>query len=108
MSTLSGDLQPLCLVHRVSMNEDEITEELEPNLRTQVYSCGESGCDLNWEFRLGYFKRSSVTRTFQFGIEGRRCPTYGHCYLYLSSFEIDGNRRYWRCPVKGCVHGYIE
>lgn len=65
------------------------------------YTCTAT-CDLNWERRLGYFKTTTKVRTFEFGIEGKRCPVPGHFFLYLS--ELKGSDRVWRCSVENCDH----
>ena len=72
----------------------------------QSYRCLAEGCDLNWERRLGYFKTTTVNRTFQFGIGGKRCPFFDHGFLYVSG-SLSGNRL-WNCPVEDCGYHEVE
>jgi len=67
-----------------------------------------SRCDLNWERRLGYFKTATTIQTFQFGIEGRRCPTPGHFFLFLWELRNEGKTLLWRCSIQHCNHMDFE
>jgi hypothetical protein len=76
----------------------------ESGLRESVrsFSCLTPGCDLHWERRLGYFKTATPVETFQFGIEGKRCPRPEHLFLYLAELNQDTKRRKHCCAVEGC------
>jgi hypothetical protein len=105
--SLRDDCRPLCLEHVAEMREDTTqwgtgTESVLTTSKS--YSCREPGCDLNWERRLGYFRTASVTRTFQFGIQGIRCSITDHLYLYLAEVQTENWTRIWRCSVKGCEY----
>ncbi len=99
------DVPPLCITHHVRMREDCADEtQTEPALQYNSYHCPSADCDLNWERRLGYFKTATTKQTFQFGIEGRRCPTPGHFFLYVGELLDEGKTRLWRCSVEHCPH----
>jgi hypothetical protein len=103
------DAPPLCITHHVRMLEDcEEETQIEPDLQSNSYHCPSTDCDLNWERRLGYFKTATTKQTFQFGIEGRRCPTPGHFFLYLGELRDDGKTRLWRCSIQHCNHVNFE
>jgi hypothetical protein len=103
------DVPPLCLSHQVRMVPDSEEEpRSSPELRTQSYRCPAPACDLNWERRLGYFKTATNQQTFQFGIDGKRCPTPGHFFLYLGESVEGGKTRVWRCAVEHCRHIHTE
>jgi hypothetical protein len=96
---------PLCITHHVRMVEDGQEEtEMRADLQSSSYRCHSEGCNLNWERRLGYFKTATTKQTFQFGIDGRRCPTPGHFFLYLWELKDEGKTRLWRCSVQYCPH----
>jgi hypothetical protein len=97
------DVPPLCITHHIRMTEDCAEEaQTEPALQSHSYHCPSADCDLNWERRLGYFKTATTKQTFQFGIDGRRCPTPGHFFLYLGELRDEGKTRLWRCSVEDC------
>jgi hypothetical protein len=103
------DVSPLCITHRVPMVSDYTDEkQSNPELQTYSYHCPSTDCDLNWERRLGYFKTATTKQTFQFGIDGRRCPTAWHSFLYLAESKEHSNRRLWRCPVEDCAYAQPE
>jgi hypothetical protein len=89
---------PLCTAHKAGMIEDPSLPNVPP-----TYSCHESGCTLNWDPKLGYFKTTTVAQTFQFGIEGRRCPTHDRFFMYLASWNADKKKRHWKCCIDECL-----
>jgi hypothetical protein len=103
------DVPPLCIAHHVRMVKDcgEDTQA-EPALQSNSYHCPTADCDLNWERRLGYFKTATTQQTFQFGIEGRRCPTPGHFFLYLGELRDESKTRLWKCSIQHCNHVDFE
>ena len=98
MHNIRSALLPLCIAHKTGMIEDPGL----PNV-PQTYSCRESGCDLNWEPKLGYFRTTTVTRTFQFGIEGRRCPAHDRFFMYLANWDPEQGKRHWKCCIDECL-----
>jgi hypothetical protein len=102
------DLKPCCLNHAAPMAADADQQASSPQSggSVQSYICQSAGCDLNWERHLGYFRTTTVQRTFQFGIGGKRCPTPDHLFLFVSRFSTAG--RIWRCPADGCPHTETE
>jgi hypothetical protein len=76
------DVPPICITHHVRMVEDCGEEtQTEPDLQSNSYHCLSADCDLNAP--TGYFKTTTKKQTFQFSIDGRRCPTPGHFFLYV-------------------------
>jgi len=98
MANIRSAVLPLCITHKTGMVEDPGL----PNM-PRTYSCRESGCDLNWEPKLGYFRATTVTRTFQFGIEGRRCPVHDRFFMYLASWHLTQVKRHWKCCIDECL-----
>jgi hypothetical protein len=98
MPNIRTSVLPLCIAHKTGMIEDPRL----PNV-SQTYSCRESGCDLNWEPKLGYFRATTVTRTFQFGIEGKRCPAHDNFFMYLASWHPKHGNRHWKCCIDECL-----
>jgi hypothetical protein len=81
------DVIPLCIAHHVRMVADAAEETSDLALQSNSYHCISAECNLNWERRLGYFKTVTTKQTFQFDIEGKRCPTPGHFFLYLADLR---------------------
>ena len=98
MHNIRSAVLPLCIAHKTVMIED-------PGLPNGplTYSCRESGCNLNWVPKLGYFRTTTVTRTFQFGIEGRRCPAHDSFFMYLASWHPEQRKRHWECCIDDCL-----
>ena len=88
------------------MAEDHAAEPSLPKIGLRElapsFSCPTLGCDLHWERRLGYFKTTTVSQTFQFGIGGRRCPRPDHLFLYLAEVDLHTMKGQYRCAVDGC------
>jgi hypothetical protein len=80
-----------CITHHVRMVKDcEKQTEMRPDLQSRSYRRRSEGCDLNWKRRVGSFKTGTTKQAFQFGVEGRRCPTPGH---FLPSSESKDEKR---------------
>jgi hypothetical protein len=102
-------LKPFCLYHATAMKADAEQQTSNPTFAAsgQSYICESAGCDLSWEWQLGYFRKTTTAlRASESGIGGKRCPTAAHAFLFVSGFSTAG--RIWRCSTAGCPHTEIE